>query len=168
MADENRQLKRTSVSRPSWSGKLIVGFLLVAVTLAGIYAVVRIQRSINEPSPELSPRTPATASAIETPVDFSEYKLTEADISRYQASGLGDPVKGILYDLSNHNDLIPDQGSLGGTMLFWPTESKFVGPNEVLAYYEDGHSAGQLLLSFKVEQGEIYWQVEDTLPPPRP
>jgi len=160
--------ERSTVTRIGLSGKWVVGLLLLAVALAGVYAIVRIQRSVDE-SAETSPTRPApTATATVAPSpDLAPYTLTAGDISRLRAAGLGEPAKEILYDLTNHNDLIPSRGELGGTMLFWPSESRFVGPDRVLAYYEDGHSAGRLLLSFEVMEGEIFWSIEDTLPPPK-
>jgi hypothetical protein len=169
MTESNEpQLKRTTVSRPSLPGRVVVAILFFVVAIVVAYAVNRVMYGDDEIPAGRERRRPMTSIVLDSVRNLSTYTLTSADISRLKAAGLTDPAGEILYDLTNHNDLIPAEASLGGTMLFFPTESHFVGPNQVLAYFEDGHTAGRLLLSFEVADGEIHWTVIERLPPPTP
>ncbi len=55
---------------------------------------------------------------------------------------------------------IPYDGSLGGTMRWFPQEFKLINTQWVLGYFEDGHSAGYALLKYTLEGGDqVSWTV---------
>jgi regulator of replication initiation timing len=66
----------------------------------------------------------------------------------------------LLDTLSNENDLIPYDGVLGGTMRWWPTESRIINSEWVLGYFEDGHILGHALLEYQIdEQQNVTWKL---------
>ena len=161
------QLERVSVSRQSLPGRLVVLSIFIIVSMVVAYAVNRVMYGDDEIPPDRRRQPVSGATVLDSTRNLSTYTLSSGDISRLKAEGLSEPASEILYDLTNHNDLIPAEPSLGGKMLFFPTESHFVGPDRVLAYFEDGHTAGRLLMSFTVEQGKISWKVLEQLPASR-
>jgi len=64
----------------------------------------------------------------------------------------------------SHNELIPYKGALGGTMKFFHENNiHILSPNWVLAYFEDGHNFGEMLLEYQVlKDGAISWRVIDS------
>lgn len=81
-------------------------------------------------------------------------------INEMKKKGLANPVDDIISDLQKHPELIPYNGTLGGTMGFyfkkeiWVLNSKWV-----FAYFEDGHTSGYLLLEYTVtDDGRINWK----------
>lgn len=69
----------------------------------------------------------------------------------------GDPR--VLADLVRHPELIPYPGVAGGTMRFWPGQSRVLSPRWVYAYFEDGHVSGHALLEFtRRADGTIAWR----------
>lgn len=89
--------------------------------------------------------------------------LSNIELNKLKRMGLNDPVNTIKEDLLQNNDLIPYEGTLGGTMNFY-TKDNIMILNErwVLAYFEDGHRAGEVLLEYSVADGKINWNVMDT------
>jgi hypothetical protein len=85
--------------------------------------------------------------------------LDEYDINEMRERGLRNPVQDIISDLQEHRDLIPYKGVLGGEMGFFDKNKIWVLTNKwVLAYFEDGHIGGYLLLEFLVhDNGRITW-----------
>mgnify|MGYP000976640784 CR=1 FL=1 len=69
----------------------------------------------------------------------------------------------IIDDLTKHSELIPYKGVLGGKMDFYNKENIFVISDKwVLAYFEDGHIGGNMLLGYSVENENIFWKVIDS------
>jgi hypothetical protein len=87
-------------------------------------------------------------------------ELLSWDIQAMKQKGLKDPVADIIADLRQHRELIPYKGVLGGTMNFYDDSKIWVLTKKwVLAYFEDGHVAGYLLLEYEVSQGgKISWK----------
>jgi hypothetical protein len=66
------------------------------------------------------------------------------------------PGSAVLADLARHPELIPYPGVEGGTMRFWPQESRVLPPRWV---YEDGHVAGHALFEYtRHPDGTIVWK----------
>ena len=67
----------------------------------------------------------------------------------------------IKADLTEHPELIPFEGTLGGTMGFYDPENIYVLSDKwVYARFEDGHIQGGMLLEYSLgPDGEISWQV---------
>ena len=149
-------------------GKVLVIVLLLAVLIVGAYAVWRITLSTKESksgaTPVPSDTTTATTSVPAQRPGMPAYQMTEADIDALKARGLEDPINDLFNDLKNHPELIPKEGVLGGTMRFVPEESRVISPQRVNAYYEDGHTAGRVLLEYQVDSGNITWTVIQSLP----
>lgn len=87
-------------------------------------------------------------------------ELLSWDIQAMKKKGLKDPVADIIADLKQHRELIPYKGVLGGTMNFYDdSKIRVLTKKWVLAYFEDGHIAGYLLLEYEVAQGgKISWK----------
>lgn len=89
--------------------------------------------------------------------------LSYKEVEELQRKGLKDPVNDLITDLRKHRELIPYEGILGGTMDFYTDESIHVlSSKNVLAYFEDGHICGYMLLEYHVSNGEISWKVIDS------
>jgi hypothetical protein len=86
------------------------------------------------------------------------------ELEELQKRGLQDPLRDLVADLQKHPELIPHKGVLGGTMAFgFPEKIHVLTEKYVLAYYEDGHIAGWMLLEYSVARGgKISWRVIDT------
>lgn len=82
-------------------------------------------------------------------------------VEELKQKGLADPIQDIVADLMQHNELIPYEGVLGGTMcLCYPDAIHVLNSRWVLAYFEDGHIAGRMLLEYEVSAGgQITWKV---------
>ena len=85
-------------------------------------------------------------------------------IAELKRKGLADPVSDLRADLKRHPELIPYKGSLGGTMGFhFPDKIHVLSSQWVLAYFEDGHIGGYMLLKFEVtDKGLISWTTADS------
>ena len=90
----------------------------------------------------------------------STIELHSWDIEQMKRKGLNDPVKDIISDLRQHRELIPYKGSMGGTMNFYSDSQIWILTKKwVLAYFEDGHNGGYLLLEYEVtKDGKIKWK----------
>ncbi len=65
----------------------------------------------------------------------------------------------VLADLARHPELIPYPSVEGGTMRFWPGQSRVLPPKWVYAYFEDGHMAGHALLEYtRRPDGTLAWK----------
>lgn len=94
----------------------------------------------------------------------SYLELYSWDIERLKKKGLEAPIKDIITDLMNHKELIPYEGTLGGTMGFYHEDNiHILSPKWVFTYFEDGHTGGHMLLEYQVSnEGRISWKVIDS------
>ncbi|MEA1960675.1 MAG: hypothetical protein U9N81_05210 [Bacillota bacterium] len=84
-------------------------------------------------------------------------------LDNLRRNGFTGSPEDIALDLKTHNELIPYEGILGGTMRFFGSDHIFVLTDRwVLAYFEDGHIGGYLLLEYKIENGTISYTVIDS------
>ncbi len=76
-------------------------------------------------------------------------------------TGWSDPEENLINDLISKPDLIPHDPVLGGTMGFYSVDDiHLINDRWMLAWFEDGHIGGYVLLEFKIkEDNEIAWQV---------
>lgn len=90
--------------------------------------------------------------------------LTPWDVDEFKKKGLAHPTADLVTDLQKHPGLIPHKGVLGGTMAFaFPEKIHVLTDKYALAYFEDGHIAGWMLLEYAVsKRGEIDWRVIDS------
>lgn len=89
--------------------------------------------------------------------------LQPGKVDELKKKGLEHPVADLVADLQKHPELIPYKGVLGGTMAFgFPDKIYVLTDRYVLAYFEDGHIAGWMLLEYTVGRGgKISWRVTD-------
>ncbi|MEJ8757362.1 hypothetical protein WG947_10165 [Pontibacter sp. H259] len=86
--------------------------------------------------------------------------LSQSDIQKLQRKGLKSPETDLMNDLNRkQSQLIADKGTLGGTMTI--RDSRILNDRYALAYYEDGHNGGYMLLKYTVNNGSINWTVVD-------
>lgn len=90
--------------------------------------------------------------------------LADWEIERLKEKGLQNPIQEIRANLLKHRELIPYKGVLGGQMNFYGESAiQILSPRWVLATFEDGHIAGQMLLEYQVsDSGQISWKVLDS------
>ena len=86
--------------------------------------------------------------------------LSESDVQKLQHKGLKSPETDLMNDLNRkQSQLIPAKGTMGGTMTI--RDSRILNDRYALAYYEDGHNGGYMLLKYTVNNGTINWTVVD-------
>jgi len=97
-----------------------------------------------------------TGSPPESPIELFSW-----DIRAMQKKGLKDPANDIVSDLQQNGKLIPHQPSMGGTMNFYDAgKIRVLTGKWVLAYFEDGHNGGYVLLEYEVKPGgKITWKI---------
>ncbi|SDH30884.1 hypothetical protein [Desulfosporosinus hippei] len=84
-------------------------------------------------------------------------------IRELQREGYTGQLKDIVADLKTHSELIPYKGIKGGTMGFYSENDIHVLTDKwVLAYFEDGHISGYMLLRYDTNEGAISWRVIDS------
>lgn len=86
--------------------------------------------------------------------------LSESDIRRLKQKGLQNPETDLMNDLHRkQRQLVPTEGTLGGTMAI--RDSRILNDRYAMAYYEDGHTGGYMILKYEVNNGNINWTVVD-------
>lgn len=86
--------------------------------------------------------------------------LDALELDELERKGLRDPVMSLKSDLMSHPELIPYEGTMGGTMRFPRPASIILLPGGYAhARFEDGHMSGACLLEFTVRPGgAIQWK----------
>lgn len=85
--------------------------------------------------------------------------LDEADLAWLKSRGLNNPEDDLKRDLLQSRNILPQKGVLGGTMRFTEDGIRVLNRKWVLAYFEDGHNAGNALLTYRINNGKITWKV---------
>jgi len=149
-------------------------WIVAVVAVVAVIAIIVFSwfRGVRQASPpQLSPSIPKTTSDqkppeslesqnIEEPTDIREHQLQEADRQFLIEQGLHDPANDLVKDLMKHNELIPCEGSVGGTPGFYsPNRIAVLSKDHVIADYDDGHVDGTVELTFIVSHGTISWTV---------
>lgn len=71
-------------------------------------------------------------------------------------------VEDIIEDLLDNQEIIPYDGSLGGTMGFYDASNiEILTDRWALAYFEDGHGFGFMLLEYEYSENDLIWRVID-------
>lgn len=87
--------------------------------------------------------------------------LSESDIQKLRKKGLRNPEADLMNDLNRkQRQLIPTEGVVGGTMAI--RDSRILNDRYAMAYYEDGHIGGYMILKYEVKNGNINWKVVDS------
>lgn len=94
-----------------------------------------------------------------TPPTAGPTLLRDWDLAYLKRRGLEDPVAEIKASLAQNTHLIPQEGVLGGTHQVFGDKIFVLNRKWVLAYFEDGHNVGNILLSYRVNHGKITWKV---------
>jgi hypothetical protein len=86
--------------------------------------------------------------------------ISAGEIARLQRGGLTNPELDLREDLISKQNILLPKGSLGGTMAI--RDVKILTDRYALAYFEDGHNGGYILLRFSIESDKrIAWKVLD-------
>ncbi|OKL39857.1 hypothetical protein [Pontibacter flavimaris] len=86
--------------------------------------------------------------------------LSQSDIQRLKRKGLKNPETDLMNDLNRkQEELLSTKGVLGGTMAI--RDTRILNDRYAMAYYEDGHIGGYMLLKYEVKDGRISWTVID-------
>ncbi|WP_162051971.1 CBS domain-containing protein [Pontibacter pamirensis] len=86
--------------------------------------------------------------------------LSESDVRRLKQKGLENPETDLMNDLQRkQRQLISAEGTLGGTMAI--RDTRILNDRYAMAYYEDGHTGGYMILKYTVNNGNINWTVVD-------
>ena len=113
---------------------------------------------INQEKDELGKRFKEKEKSFQ--INKNNITLDEHDINEMKEKGLSNPVQDIISDLQTHRELIPYKGILGGKAGFYDKNKIWVLTNKwVLAYFDDGHFSGYILLEYLVDDnGKITWK----------
>ncbi|MBN2899321.1 MAG: hypothetical protein JXO44_11155 [Clostridia bacterium] len=89
--------------------------------------------------------------------------LTLDELSKQRLKAMGyEDYSLILNDLNHHNNLIPFEGVLGGSMAWRPENAVLLNDKWVYATFDDGHIDGTALLTFKIDNNKtISWEIVD-------
>jgi len=154
------------------SGFILVSVALVVLLISNVknkHKIERLEKNNSELVKKLEQTNKESAEEKreqKDTIDLSENKpantieLHSWDIEQMKRKGLKDPAKDIISDLRQHRELIPYKGSVGGTMNFYSESQIWILTKKwVLAYFEDGHNGGYLLLEYEVtKDGKIKWK----------
>lgn len=89
----------------------------------------------------------------------TSYTLPDHATLYLEQNGFDSPLM-LLGTLIDHNDLIPIEGVLGGTMRWWPELSVILDSRFAVGYFEDGHIMGYALLEYAFDaDGTPVWNV---------
>ncbi len=108
------------------------------------------------------PAAPTANSVIDTAAigNTTLGSISNSELARLQQRGFTNPEVDLRDDLINKQGMLLPRGSLGGTMAI--REVKILNDRHVLAYFEDGHNGGYMLLRFSIEPDKrITWKVLD-------
>ncbi|MGI6451468.1 MAG: DUF4362 domain-containing protein [Desulfitobacteriia bacterium] len=91
------------------------------------------------------------------------FNMQNTESAEVSIDNTPDHQKYIINDLMQHPELIPYDGVLGGTMGFYDPESiQVLSDRWVFAGFDDGHINGYMLLSYRINDGKISWEVIDS------
>lgn len=95
-------------------------------------------------------------------LEGNNYHYPDYLVSQFNSNGFSD-IQQFLNTLSDHPELIPTEGVLGGTMRWYPEFSIVLDDKLVYAYFEDGHVSGHSILQYKLlGNSEVEWQSSQT------
>lgn len=108
-------------------------------------------------SPDDEKVTPPESAAFEDEIGV----LSAGDVQRLKRKGLKNPEVDLMNDLMRkQKSLLTASGSMGGTMAI--RDIRILNDRHALAYFEDGHNGGYMLLRYTVENGSITWNKLDS------
>lgn len=131
----------------------------------------RLEQKDRQEAPHLPGDTLATGPSAEDTLRLTEPpsarfedelgSLSSSDLDLLRSKGLRNPEAELQNDLlRKQKSLIPAEGTLGGTMAI--RDVRILTDRYALAYFEDGHQAGYMLLRFEIPSaGTVNWRVVD-------
>ncbi len=88
-------------------------------------------------------------------------QFSDEEINQLREKGFQDPIKDIINDLREHEELIFYKGVLGGTMHF--ADIYVLCSKWVCASFDNGHIDGKMLLKYSVsKRGVLSWEIIDS------
>lgn len=98
---------------------------------------------------------------LESKLDVS-FTLPDYVLEGLVKRGFKTPLA-LLEDLATHDELLPVEGVLGGTMKWWPEYSVVLNEKYVFGYFEDGHILGYAILKYSFDNDDnLKWQLINT------
>jgi cell division protein FtsB len=99
--------------------------------------------------------------ALESKLDVS-FTLPDYVLEGLVNRGFKTPLA-LLEELATHDELLPVEGVLGGSMKWWPEYSVVLNEKYVFGYFEDGHILGYALMKYSFDKDDnLKWQLIDT------
>jgi hypothetical protein len=88
-------------------------------------------------------------------------QLSDAEVNQLKKRGLTNPEAELKDDLlTNQKQVLPRNATMGGTMAI--RDIRILNARYALAYFEDGHNGGQMVLRYEVKPGgQVTWTVLD-------
>src|SRR5262245_17481616 len=156
-------------ARPGTPNSVFIGFGLLVVGLAlALFAAMSALKTEHAARVKLeaerdSLRAVVKATHDSAVVDAFTHQNSSAQwndaLKKLLSAGLADPVESLRDDLVRHPELIPMPGTGGSHQLFMRDMVEVLNDRWVFAYFEDGHTGGEMLLEFAVKDGRIRWRV---------
>jgi hypothetical protein len=108
-----------------------------------------------------SVKSKPAANPVVVPSPSTLGQLSASEINQLKKRGLENPESELRADLlANQKKVLTAPGSLGGTMAI--RDVRILNARHALAYFEDGHKGGHLMLRYEVKPGgSISWTVLD-------
>jgi hypothetical protein len=104
-------------------------------------------------------RRPTAPTVVSTPSSLGQ--LSASEINQLKKRGLENPESDLKKDLlTNQKQVLAAKGTLGGTMAI--RDVRILNARHALAYFEDGHNGGHMVLRYEVKPGaQVAWTVLD-------
>jgi len=146
-----------------WYGVLLILFVFAIFLLWKVNQMQDQVRYFQQRQSDLIIKIDSLRTTLKSPgISSEEFNspISSYDVRQLRRRGLENPIADLKMDLMNKSDMIPFEGTLGGTMHFYEEMIYVLTGRWVLAYFEDGHRAGYMLLGYEVNTGgEITWDV---------
>ncbi|MBD3274453.1 MAG: hypothetical protein GF372_04040 [Candidatus Marinimicrobia bacterium] len=160
---ENNLSARGKTRAWIWYGVLLILFIFALFLLWKVSQLQDQVEFFQERQSDLVMKIDSLRTDIKTPeISGEEFNslISSYDLRQLRRKGLENPIDDLKADLVTRADMIPYEGTLGGTMHFYEEMIYVLTGRWVLAYFEDGHRAGYMLLEYDVNAaGEITWNV---------
>jgi hypothetical protein len=162
---------RKNKNPPNYKKRAVIATCLIFLLIAVVFLHRTYHPSLTTRPQKMPPSTESTKSVtepsetvasqnVEEPSNIRQHQLQEADRQFLIEKGLQEPINDLVKDLMKHNELIPCEGTVGGTPGFYnPDRIAVLSKDHVIADYDDGHVEGTVELTFTVSNGTISWTV---------
>ena len=145
---------------------LVLGVVLLLSAVSGLIfwryeGVIRENDLLRKKIALVSEELERTRALI--PVEQDDEPMPHPEWKKLTNNKITDPRAWLKESLLSRQDLIPWDGIHGGTMkIYDPSMVWFVGPRWCIAWVEDGHIGGYILLRFDPETEEPQWKLLDS------